>query len=168
MLMPYKLESLDLTCECAIFSYFCSTGKLNIFSIPQSGLVKGILLVKEGIDCIQIPDSMIKAPPSEVSNDDRVFLIFKTAFAPSKNSALLERYLDPVKKTTNSFITKPHKELCKMYQRILTGLGVSKQLCDDYVKQSRDVSGLKHKHLMGVADPTGQIPYGEVFVPGCE
>ena len=111
---------------------------------------------------------MIKAPPSEVSNSDAAVLIFKTASAPSKDSALFERYLDPDENTTEGFITKSQKELSEMYQRALTGLGVSKQLCNDYVKQSRKVSGLKHWHLMGVADPTGQIPYGEVFIPGCE
>ena len=148
--------------------YVLQQKNITLIFLPQSGLIKGILFVKEGIDCIQIPDSMIKAPPSEISNDNRAFLVFKTSSAPSKDSALLERYLDPTKATTNSFIINPQDELSKMYQRALTGLGVSNQLCDDYVKQSRDVSALKHWHLMGVADPTGQIPYGEIFIPGCK
>jgi hypothetical protein len=25
-----------------------------------------------------------------------------------------------------------------------------------------------HTHLMGVADPTGCIPFGKVFIPGCK
>ncbi|KAL3779195.1 hypothetical protein ACHAWO_008101 [Cyclotella atomus] len=53
-----------------------------------------------------------------------------------------------------------------MYRRILIGLGLAPQLCTDYVRQSKKTDGLMHTHLMGVADPTGCIPFGKVFIPG--
>eukprot|EP00804_Cyclotella_cryptica_P029472 CCRYP_011281-RE/>CCRYP_011281-RE protein AED:0.21 eAED:0.21 QI:965/1/1/1/0.88/0.84/19/194/1883 len=133
---------------------------------PKLGLIKGMLLVKRGIKHIQIPESMIKVMPSKSSNKKWATVIFKKLYAPSTQNKLLGRMLDPNGNPPNSFKVERQKSLSDMYQRILIGFGVPKLVCDDYVKLSRNVEKLRHAHLMGVADPTGSIPYGEVFIPG--
>ncbi len=135
---------------------------------PKLGLIKGMLLVKSGIERIQIPESMIKVGPNKTSSSDWVTVIIKKLYAPSAHNKLLGRLLDHYQDPPNSFKVEYQKSLSDMYQRILIGFGVPKCICDDYVRRSRNVDSLTHTHLMGVADPTGCIPYGEVFIPGCE
>lgn len=135
---------------------------------PKLGLIKGMLLVKSGIERIQIPESMIKVGPSKTSSNNWATAIIKKLYAPSAHNKLLGRLLDPNQDPPNSFKVEYQKSLSDMYQRILIGFGVPKCICDDYVRRSRNVDSLMHTHLMGVADPTGCIPYGEVFIPGCE
>ena len=53
-----------------------------------------------------------------------------------------------------------------MIPRLLKGVGVPKDMCNDYVKSSAEISGLKHAYVVGVADPTNALPPGQVFVSG--
>ena len=110
---------------------------------------------------------MIKMLPIDSSTDNRAIIAFKKLSAPSDDNNYFGRYLDPNEETTKSFETRPQKKLSEMYQRILIGYGIPKSMCDDYVKRSQKIDGLKHMHLLGVADPTACIPYGHVFIPGC-
>lgn len=150
----------------------------NVFQIrivgPRLGLIKGLLLVKRGINKIQIPASMLKALPSDTSFDEIATLIIKTT-APSQPNKDLGKLLDPNAEPRETFMEECQKPLLKlagdkkgptMYQRILLGFGVSETLCDAYAKQARYAEGLRHATMMGVADPTGKIPYGQVFIPG--
>ena len=127
-----------------------------------------MLLEKEGIERIQIPRSMIKVLPVESSKDSGAIIAFKKLSAPSGDNIYFGRHLDPNEKTTKSFMTKSHDPLSDMYQRIMKGYGIETYICDGYVKRARKTDGLKHAHLLGVADPTCCIPYGHVFIPGCK
>lgn len=135
--------------------------------ISCSGLIKGILFAKPGIKHIQIPKSMIKVLGSKPSSDE-VTIVFKMLTSPSDENGQLGRFLDPSEKAPESFVTKSRKDLSDMYQRMLIGYGVDQSICREYVKQSRRTEGLRHATLIGTADPTGSIPYGKVFIPGCE
>ena len=132
------------------------------------GFAKGILLEKEGIKRVQLPQSMIKMLPVDSSTDNRAIIAFKKLIAPTYENILFQRYLDPEEETADSFKTKSHAKLSNMYQRILIGYGIPKTICDNYVKRSQNIDRRKHVHLLGVADPTACIPYGQVFIPGCE
>lgn len=127
-----------------------------------------MLCVKEGINRIQIPDSMIKVLDVESTDEDWADIVFKKLSAPSEDNKLLGRYLDPDEGAPASYETNPQKKLSGMYQRILIGFGVPKPICKKYVQQSLVTSNKRHTHLIGVADPTGCIPYGQVFIPGCK
>ena len=107
---------------------------------------------------------MLGSKPSS----DKVTIVFKMLTAPSDENEKLGRFLDPSEEAPNSFVTKSRKDLSDMYQRMLIGYGVGQSICRAYVKQSRRTEGLRHATLIGAADPTGSIPYGKVFIPGCE
>lgn len=133
-----------------------------------SGLIKGMLVVKSGIDRIIIPKSMVKAKSSQVSTDDFAYVIFKSMSSPSKPCKAFGKYLDPEEVAADSFVKQSPTKLSDMYVRMLVGLGLSPQQCNGYVKDSLKLPGLRHCSFMGVADPTGSIPYGMIFIPGCE
>lgn len=71
---------------------------------PKLGLIKGMLLVKKGIERIQISESMIKVMPSKTSRGHWATIIFKKLYAPSVQNKLLGRLLDPNKDPPNSFM----------------------------------------------------------------
>lgn len=147
----------------------------NVFQIriigPRVGLIKGLLLVKQGIDRIQIPKSMIKAMPAKTEYGEKApevaTVVFKNT-APSNPNKDLGKLLDPNAKPCDKYMGELQDKLSSMYQRILVGFGVSEELCNAYVQRARKVKTLRHATLMGVADPTGKISYGQVFIPGCE
>ncbi|KAL9185901.1 hypothetical protein ACHAXT_003678 [Thalassiosira profunda] len=135
---------------------------------PTIGLFKGMLLAKEGIAAIQLPrESMMKAPPSEACDEDWVCVVLKNVF-PGDANKQLGKHLDPDESARASYTNPMNKlkKISKMYRRMLIGYGVRKDDVAAYAKASRDPAHLKHAHLKGVADPTGKIPEGRVFITG--
>jgi RNA dependent RNA polymerase len=116
---------------------------------------------------IQLDPSQLIVPPSPTgSSDSRAFLLITSnGVQPSKNNYYVGRLLDPEAKppSTKSFKIKPMSE---MITRLWSGLGVPDDVCQDYVKKSVRHCHLNHAWVTGVADPTGSIPAGHVFVTG--
>lgn len=141
---------------------------------PKKGLFKGILTAKPANEIkenhFQFPESMRKALPSKRHSQhlNDATLIRKSICAPSESNRKFGRFLDPNQEAPESFIEEKQKELSKMYKRILEGFGVPNRIVDDYRSRALYVHDLKHANLMGVADPTGHIPYGSIFIPGCK
>jgi len=142
----------------------CDSVQVRIVA-PRLGLIKGMLCKKGGIAKIQIPDSMIKVPPSEVCDHDYATVIVKNSF-PSDENVCLGSSLDPNKNARNSWKEGEKKKLSDMYCRMLLGFGVPKKLLKNYKSRSITATSVKHGHLKGLADPTGKIPEGKCFIPG--
>lgn len=56
--------------------------------------------------------------------------------------------------------------MSEMYQRMLIGYGVKETDVTKYVRWSRHPNKLRHAHLRGCIDPTGQLPEQKVFITG--
>jgi hypothetical protein len=168
---------------CGFFPFGCFDGckelkGCNVVQIriigPKIGVIKGLLCAKLGIKHIQIPESMLKVQCSRVGkelaneNDDLAAFVFKRS-VPSKTNQNFDRVLDSEKDDPPpSYLDDQTKALSKMYIRMLMGFGIPKTYCECYVRKAKDPKKRKHATLMGVADPTGHIPYGSVFIPGCK
>ena len=161
---------------------------------PTVGMAKGMLLKKRGITSIQLPTSMIKAPPSEICSENGVTFIIKNEF-PSEENKQMGRFLDPDAIQANkSWLTKEYrKPLSSMYQRMLIGYGVKESDVRAYTRAAKHPKHLKHSkalmramchiislsiltlectflvvlaHLKGCIDPTGALPQKKVFISG--
>mmetsp|Transcript_10202 Transcript_10202/g.22683 ORF Transcript_10202/g.22683 Transcript_10202/m.22683 type:complete len:1127 (-) Transcript_10202:57-3437(-) len=132
---------------------------------PKIGLAKGMILVKDGITNIQLPPSMIKAPPSEACDKTWVAVVIKNIF-PCERNVQLGRYLHPDEDACNSWKKNKQKELSEMHQRMLIGFGVKKEDIHAYARRSTSPDHLKHAHLKGAADPTMKIPEDKIFISG--
>ena len=111
---------------------------------PQLGLAKGMLLKKRGISHIQLPKSMMKAPPSATCTDTWAAVVIKNVF-PSEENKNLGRYLDPNESATKSWKKGDRrKQLSPMYQRMVIGYGVGVRAVKEYARQSRKVMKLRH------------------------
>jgi hypothetical protein len=104
-----------------------------------------MLLKKRGISCIQLPRSMIKAPPSETCADSWAAVCLKNEF-PSEENRQLGRFLDPDStKANKSWMEKDHrKPLSYMYQRMLIGYGVKEPDVKAYTRSAKNPKYLKH------------------------
>jgi hypothetical protein len=182
---------------CGFFpdGYFDEIGGFDSLQVrilgPKLGLAKGMLLKKQGISRIQLPKSMIKAPPSRTCDDDCLTLIIKNCF-PSDENKQLGRFLNPEAEPQKSWVKKKKKPLSDMYQRMLVGFGVEQSVVEEYTKSAEKVKKkLKHgkgnrwvhmanstrfrflsksniclAHLKGCVDPTGALPENKVFISG--
>jgi len=131
---------------------------------PRIGFFKGMLLGTSSITKIQLPKSMLKVDPSKTNKDDRAKLLVNNIF-PSDNNRNLSKYLDKgKKKPPKSFYMQ--KELSRMYSFVLEGLSSEKSVVNHYIKRSKFLNGVKHTNLIGVADPTGKLPIGKIFLTG--
>jgi hypothetical protein len=65
-----------------------------------------------------------------------------------------------------SFMQHPVRPLCEMYARLIIGIGVPRGAVMSYVRNTKKIKGLKHAHLRGVYDPSGELPVDTVFVTG--
>jgi hypothetical protein len=111
---------------------------------PKLGLAKGMLLKRQGISCIQIPESMIKAPSSETCDANYAAVIIKNEF-PSDENIQIGRFLDPdAKDPRQSWKMKVKKPLSKMYRRMLVGHGVKHADVVAYTRSAKDHVKLKH------------------------
>ena len=117
---------------------------------PQLGLAKGMLLKKRGISHIQLPKSMMKAPPSATCSETWVAVVIKNVF-PSEESKNLGRDLDPDKPAATKSWKKGErrKPLSPMYQRLLIGYGVDVRAVKEYARQSKKVTKLRHGECKG-------------------
>jgi len=142
--------------------------QVRIFG-PCVGIAKGMLIKKIGITKIQLPPSMIKVPPSKVSDGGTWVSLIATSAQPSRSSEYLGRKLDPDAKDPPKASMDPSKwRLREMYQRLIVGLGVPKNVIQRYHRGiKRNPGGIQHAHLRGVCDPTGGlIPADCIFIPG--
>lgn len=145
-------------------------GRLNVTSraavqvrifAPHLGIFKGLLVRKPGIQKIQLVMSMRKVGPTRLphndDNDWATVVVLKTA--PSANNIALGKYLISGIEPCKSF--KP-KKLSDMVVKLWTALGVPSVVAADYIDRKYP----NHAWLMGVADPTGELPAGTIIVPG--
>ncbi|CAJ1959026.1 unnamed protein product [Cylindrotheca closterium] len=141
--------------------------------IPSMGVFKGMLVkkrVRNGAP-IELPCSMQKVLKSTHPQrfDGACILICRNKVHPSPGSAneYIGRNFDganppPLK----SFTEKIKKPLSTMLFRLWETMGVPKELCDRYKKESLLPSRRNHAWVVGVPDPTGCLPPDTVFVPG--
>lgn len=138
---------------------------------PQLGIFKGVLCPKRDSTTqqIELPRSMQKVRPSKLRpRGNFVCLIVKTTFPTTKNIQL-GRQLDSNSKPCLSAFTKRDRGPGEMIERLLLSHGVAQSTIRSYVKRCNKrgtLAGLKHAYLLGVKDPTGQLPKGSVFVRG--
>jgi hypothetical protein len=141
--------------------------QVRIFS-PRLGILKGVLMRKPGIDRIQLPPSMVKVSPSKNKesrkSDEAILLITKQGRHPTSFNTQLAKQL--AGKDLSPSFDKSIKKLSDMICRMLIGLGVPVALMNEYVRRSQRREKLRHAWIVGVADPTGGIPEGHVFVTG--
>jgi hypothetical protein len=133
---------------------------------PRFGLFKGVLFEKSGIIKIQLPVSMKKVGSAEQNYLDKkvCLLINSTGVHPSATNLKVSKVLNGALLPATF---KPTK-LSEMIRILLKLKGVPSDVVDRYAKTSRDAggSGLRHANLQGLADSTGGIPSGYVFVTG--
>mmetsp|Transcript_37924 Transcript_37924/g.79438 ORF Transcript_37924/g.79438 Transcript_37924/m.79438 type:complete len:250 (-) Transcript_37924:4-753(-) len=54
-----------------------------------------------------------------------------------------------------------------MYQRVLQGLGIPKDILKQYIRQyQKNAENLCHTHVIGMSDPTNKLPPNSVFLTG--
>lgn len=134
----------------------CLAVQVRIFG-PRLGVYKGMLCRKPGIHSIQLTPSMRKVPPSVSNSDDWVCVVVIRS-CPSSTCVDMGRYFagDAVRP---SFRAKP---LCAMVSRLLITLGVPKTVLNNH----KNCKIPAHSWLVGLADPSGAIPAGYVFMTG--
>eukprot|EP00979_Chaetoceros_neogracilis_P002486 scaffold433_cov260-Chaetoceros_neogracile.AAC.13 len=140
--------------------------------IPTCLLQKllGMLVAKQGIAQIQLPQSMKKVIKVEGSKSpEKVYLLIKNTF-PTKKQSNHERVLNPndnrlpTKDTTNNL-----EGLNPSVSNVLLGCGVSQLTLQVYNdgQNSKDWGQRKHEALIGVSDCTNSgLPEGKVFITG--
>lgn len=127
-----------------------------------------MLIEKPGIDRIQLPPSMQKVEPTVSTSKDistqHASLLINNIY-PSNVHTQVTKILKGEKEPPPSFI--PNR-LKWMITSLFESLGVTEETMKQYVKDSHDRRGLELKHscLVGVADPTGALPLGSIFVTG--
>jgi TusA-related sulfurtransferase len=126
---------------------------------PQIGIFKGMLCKKADIDCIQLPPSMRKVPPSKVATkeDNWVFIVV-IRFSPSKTTREYHKILHGGK-ASPSFETKA---LSSMMRRVWEALGAPRSVIATHIREKYP----KHCYVVGLADPTNLIPPDHIFVTG--
>ena len=122
---------------------------MRIFG-PKIGLAKGMLVKKASATKIELPQSMVKVPPSKCCEENWVIVVVKGVF-PSKKSQSIGIILDPDKRDLSPSASEELKKTVKlsvMYKKLLLGFGVPCSVLDKYcaaIKSS--VGALKHAHL---------------------
>lgn len=141
--------------------------QVRIFA-PKLGIFKGMLVERRGITNIQLPPSMLKVGPSRSPNaSDTAIMIVKGIF-PGETTLQVGRVLNPlrVKPPPVSFQHEARLKLSHMITDLWESLGVPNSMIQSYKRSLKDVIEIRHSYLVGVADPTGIIPEGHIFVPG--
>lgn len=131
--------------------------QVRIFA-SRLGVFKGVLEVKPGINKIQLPPSMMKVGPSICSCDNATLLI--NAQFPNSSHLQIAKILSG----QNSAKSFRPKGLSPMLLPLLESLGVPKNILQQYGNKVR--RRLQHAHLVGLADPTGALSSGHVFMTG--
>lgn len=129
---------------------------------PRLGVFKGMFVEKPGITKIQLSKSMQKVARSQISDENWAFLLIKGCF-PSKTSVQVAKYVLPPDVSAGG---KYFNELTSMVTRLWNVLGVPESVIEKYIENTKDIKKRKHSFVVGLADPTGAIPQGHIFVPG--
>jgi hypothetical protein len=142
---------------------------------PKLGVFKGMLVEKPGIHKIQLPSGTRKVGPSSVAgeDDDWACLVI-TMRHPSDRNVKMEQLLRAINSNTSIklpewFIKDTKKPLSDMLTRLLENLGVPREVWKQYYIDYADDKSrtkLQHTFVVGVADPTGCLPEGHIFVTG--
>eukprot|EP00923_Selenidium_pygospionis_P044310 GHVN01076579.1.p1 GENE.GHVN01076579.1~~GHVN01076579.1.p1 ORF type:complete len:510 (-),score=50.18 GHVN01076579.1:1119-2597(-) len=138
---------------------------------PTLGIYKGMLMRKkiEAGPKVLLPTSMKKVPASnhpERNETTVTLLINQAGVDPGASSLQIGRLpsIDFNKTPRKSFKPKP---LSNMMTRLLIGSGVPNPIVKEYEKASaKNIEKINHAFVRGVADPTGAIPPGKVFLTG--
>jgi len=154
--------------------------QVRIF-IPTKGVFKGMLMRKQGINSkIQLNESLRKVLPSKSDEaSDNGHIVIKRTF-PSKDNfqgvGRLFQNPDDLSKNKIKSITKSFRDglqkgtsckLSPMYQRVLQGLGIPKDILKQYIRQyQKNAENLCHTHVIGMSDPTNKLPPNSVFLTG--
>ena len=130
---------------------------------PQLGVFKGMLMRKGGIKGIQLTPSMRKVLPSASKNAESwAMVIVKQVFPTAAGKAMGNRF-SPEGEFTPSRRTSQEKPLKEMVSMLLEGIGVPMGVIQAYKAKPYN------EHIacvVGVADPTGELPAGTVFLTG--
>jgi len=145
--------------------------QVRIF-IPGMGIFKGMLMRKRSISDsdapIQLPPSMRKVGPSlhqDRLESEAVLLITQAGVHQNQTNHYVGRLLDVnLKDPPKSFKIKRFQT--DMIPRLWQSLGVQKHICMEYTNKSTQLEYLNHAYVVGVADPTGSLPTGHIFVTG--
>ena len=135
---------------------------------PKLGIFKGMLVEKYGITKIQLPPSMMKVGPSQSCTVlETIVLLVKSIF-PSKTTAQVSHVLNLnwAEPSLKSFQPDQTLKLSTMITDLWQSQGVPSALIQSYKKSLTHMKEVHHSFLVGVADPTGSIPEGYIFVPG--
>ena len=135
---------------------------------PRVGVAKGMLVVKPGIDRIQLPPSMMKVGPSREAGIDRAAVVItKNGIYPFPAHCYTARNLSGGKEPPKSF--RPTM-LSSMLLSLLKSLGVPSELLEQYIAEYQADRGkkMKHANLVGLTDPTNSLPSGHVFLTGVQ
>eukprot|EP00934_Nitzschia_sp_Nitz4_P008830 Nitzschia sp. Nitz4//scaffold63_size106090//64408//66450//NITZ4_004396-RA/size106090-processed-gene-0.146-mRNA-1//-1//CDS//3329555993//8820//frame0 len=140
--------------------------QVRIFA-PKIGIAKGMLVKKRGITRIQLPPSMIKVGASRINQSASwAVMIAKNVF-PSISIETFGRFLDPDEKDpSEGQLRSIKKDLSEMYANIFTGLNVPPVLVETYKREIRSIENIRHANVLGVRDPTGQLPENTIFITG--
>lgn len=142
--------------------------------VHSIGVLKGVLCVKKigNGPPIQISPSMRKVGPSKITNynsnaNQAFLLVCKAGMNPTFSANYyIGRLLDSrLPDPPSSFSPKKFKP---MVPRLLKGMGVPSEIVDSYVENARSAKHLKHAWVVGLADPTEDLPPNTVFITGMD
>jgi len=130
------------------------------------GTAKGMLAVKDGISKIQIPASMIKVSKSKTQPLHEYVAFNVKQHFPWTNQWVTGRLFDPNEKDPTEKQLKELNPICDDTQRVLRCKGVDGDVIQRYMEDFKQLTRIKHANLIGICDPTGNIPSGHVFITG--
>jgi hypothetical protein len=111
---------------------------------------------------------VVQASESINPEEKALLVVTKNGTHPHSTNEMLHR-LFRGKEITKTFRKEQEKKkISDMFLQLWKGLGVPKSVCDDYVKQIKTVENIKHAFVVGLADPTCELPQGSVFITGLD
>ncbi|CAK9096283.1 unnamed protein product [Durusdinium trenchii] len=135
--------------------------QVRIFG-ARVGVLKGVLTLKEGIEKIQFAkESMQKVGPSRISSDDQVWVVVTKVF-PSATGLQIGKWLKTGR--PQKALKEKQKKLSPMVERVLKSLEISSEELERHKKEEFR----QEAFVVGVADPTGQLPEGQIFISGLQ
>jgi hypothetical protein len=155
--------------------------QIRIF-VPTKGVFKGMLMRKRNIgEPIQLNISLRKVAPSrsdDASNDG--YIVIKSVFPSRDNFIIGRKFSSPqdlhkkrlkpitdLKGFKEKLASRESCKISKMHVRLLKGLGVSTPSLNRYCREYKEnPEKLCHTHLVGMADPTNNLPPNSIFVTG--
>ena len=130
--------------------------QVRIFA-PHLGVYKGVLVRKPGIKGIHVTRSMRKVSKSlTASPSDTWAMIVVVMEFPSTSNTQLFKFMEGKKSKYEP------KKLSTMVTDLWSALGVDRRT----IAKHKDKTIPEHTWVVGLTDPTGQIPAGHVFLTG--